>query len=123
MKTTLNDGKLRLNSSIFFSEAKNQQQGTQEFDSSGAIWFRTVNTGKSEYKGIELEVLSSPVDALDLEASVGYLNYDRVDPGVSGLCRTADGDLARRREHRSDRRGRRDLRLELGQRSTLSLRG
>jgi len=88
VKTTLNDGKLRLNSAIFFSEVTNQQQGTQEFDSSGAIWFRTVNTGKSEYKGVELEVLSNPVDALELEASVGYLNYDRVDPGRSGLCRT-----------------------------------
>ncbi len=61
VKTELNDGKLRLNGSIFFSEVENQQQGTQEFDSSGAIWFRTVNTGKSEYQGIELEVLSNPV--------------------------------------------------------------
>jgi len=88
VKVELNDGKLRLNSAVFFSEAKNQQQGTQEFDSSGAIWFRTVNTGKSEYKGVELEVLSNPVDPLQIEASVGYIDYDRVDPGRSGLCRT-----------------------------------
>jgi iron complex outermembrane receptor protein len=87
VKTELNDGRLRLNSAVFFSEAKNQQQGTQEFDGSGAIWFRTVNTGKSEYKGIELEVLSNPIDAFQLEASVGYIDYDRVDPGRSGLCR------------------------------------
>jgi iron complex outermembrane recepter protein len=87
VKTELNGGKLRLNSAIFFSEAKNQQQGTQEFDSSGAIWFRTVNTGRSEYQGIELEVLSSPIDALQIEGSVGYIDYDRVDPGRSGLCR------------------------------------
>jgi iron complex outermembrane receptor protein len=87
VKTELNDGKLRLNSAIFFSEADNQQQGTQEFDASGAIWFRTVNTGKSEYQGIELEVLSNPVPQFQLEASVGYIDYDRVDPGRSGLCR------------------------------------
>jgi iron complex outermembrane receptor protein len=87
VKTELNGGRLRLNSAVFFSEAKNQQQGTQEFDSSGAIWFRTVNTGKSEYMGIELEVLANPIDAFALEASVGYIDYDRVDPGRSGLCR------------------------------------
>ena len=68
VKIELNDGKLRLNSAVFFSESKNQQQGTQEFDSSGAIWFRTVNTGKSEYQGIELEVLSNPFPQFQLEA-------------------------------------------------------
>jgi iron complex outermembrane recepter protein len=91
VKTELNDGKLRINSAIFFSEAKNQQQGTQEFDSSGAIWFRTVNTGKSEYTGLEVEILHSPIDAFQLEASVGYIDYDRVDPGRSGLCRSLPG--------------------------------
>jgi iron complex outermembrane receptor protein len=85
---------LRLNAAMFFSEATNQQQGTQEFDASGAIWFRTVNTGKSEYRGLELETLWSPVDDLEIEASVGYIHYDRVDPGRSGLCRKRpDGSL------------------------------
>jgi iron complex outermembrane recepter protein len=94
VKTDLRDGRLRVNSALFFSEATNQQQGTQEFDSSGAIWFRTVNTGKSEYYGLEVEVLSNPVADLQLEAAVGYIHYERVDPGVSGLCRTLpNGDL------------------------------
>jgi iron complex outermembrane receptor protein len=87
VKVELNDGRLRLNSAVFFSESENQQQGTQEFDASGAIWFRTVNTGKSEYKGVEFEVLANPIPAFLLEASVGYIDYDRVDPGRSGLCR------------------------------------
>ena len=94
VKTDLRDGKLRVNSTLFFSESKNQQQGTQEFDSSGAIWFRTVNTGRSEYRGLELEILSKPVDRLEIDSSVGYIHYDRVDPGVSGLCRfQPDGSL------------------------------
>ena len=87
VKVDLRDGRLRLNSAVFVSEVDNQQQGTQEFDASGAIWFRTVNTGKSEYTGLEVEILSTPIDALQLEASVGYIDYDRVDPGRSGLCR------------------------------------
>jgi iron complex outermembrane receptor protein len=88
VKVDLRDGRLRLNSAIFFSEVSDQQQGTQEFDPSGAIWFRTVNTGKSEYTGLEVELLSNPVERLQIEASLGYIDYDRVDPGRSGLCRT-----------------------------------
>ena len=39
-------------------------------------------------------MLSNPVDQLQLEAAVGYIHYERVDPGVSGLCRTLpNGDL------------------------------
>jgi iron complex outermembrane recepter protein len=91
VKTDLRGGRLRINSSIFFSEYTDQQQFSQQFDSSGAIWFRTVNTGESEYYGLELEVLSNPLDRLQLEASVGYLHFDRVDPGASGLCRHVPG--------------------------------
>ena len=32
--------------------------------------------------------MSNPIDQLQIEASVGYIDYDRVDPGRSGLCRT-----------------------------------
>jgi iron complex outermembrane receptor protein len=86
VKTDLNDGRLRLNGAIFFSEYTDQQQFSQQFDSSGAIWFRTVNTGESEYYGAELEVLANPVEQFQLEASIGYIQFDRVDPGASGLC-------------------------------------
>jgi iron complex outermembrane receptor protein len=94
VKTYLADGRIRLNASVFFSTYKDQQQGTQEFDSSGAIWFRTVNTGESEYQGVELELLVNPTDSFQLETSLGYNEFDRVDPGRSGLCRyDANGDL------------------------------
>jgi iron complex outermembrane receptor protein len=53
-----------------------------------------VNTGESEYYGAELEVLAYLTDSLQLEASMGYNHFDRVDPGTSGLCRyDANGDL------------------------------
>jgi iron complex outermembrane receptor protein len=43
---------------------------------------------------LELEVLSNPVDALQIDASVGYIHHDRVDPGTSTLCRYGpDGEL------------------------------
>jgi iron complex outermembrane receptor protein len=87
VKTDLLNGRLRLNASVFFSEYTNQQSPSQEFDSSGAIWFRTVNTGQSDISGVELELTSYPTDSLQLEASIGYLDFERVDPGTSTLCR------------------------------------
>src|SRR5690606_25242173 len=93
VKSDLRDGRLRLNAAVFFSEYTDQQQFSQTFDESGAVWFRTVNTGESEYYGAELEVLSRPLDQLTIEASVGYIHFDRVDPGESGLCRRFEGEL------------------------------
>ena len=92
VKSDLRDGRLRLNAAVFFSEYTDQQQFSQTFDASGAGWFRTVNTGESENYGAELEVLSRPTDQFSLEASVGYIQFDRVDPGTSGLCRYFEGD-------------------------------
>ena len=93
VKTFLANGRVRLNAAVFVSDYEDQQQFSQQFDSSGAIWFRTVNTGKSEYQGVELELLINPTDQLQLEASFGYNDFDRVDPGASGLCRyDANGD-------------------------------
>jgi iron complex outermembrane recepter protein len=86
-KTSLLDGRLRINSAVFYSEYADQQQFSQQFDPSGAVWFRTVNTGESEYHGAEVEIFANPVDRLQIEASVGWLRFDRVDPGESGLCR------------------------------------
>ena len=94
VKMDLASGLVRLNASIFLSDYTDQQQFSQQFDSSGAVWFRTVNTGKSEYQGAELEVLAFVTDSLQLEGSIGYIEYDRVDPGTSGLCRfDANGNL------------------------------
>jgi iron complex outermembrane receptor protein len=86
LKTDLNDGRLRLNGAVFFSEYTNQQQFQQQVDPLGAIWFRSVNTGKSEYYGVELELLAAPTDQLQLEASVGYNHFERVDRGTTTLC-------------------------------------
>jgi len=86
LKTDLNDGKLRLNGAVFFSEYTNQQQFQQQVDPLGAIWFRSVNTGKSEYYGVELEVLAAPTDAFQFEASIGYNHFERVDRGTTTLC-------------------------------------
>jgi iron complex outermembrane receptor protein len=86
VKTQLNGGLLRLNGAVFVSEYTNQQQFSQQFDPTGAIWFRSVNTGETQYYGAELEVLASPSDQLQVEASVGYIHFERTDPGTTTLC-------------------------------------
>ena len=86
VKTDLRDGKLRVNADIFFSEYTNQQQFQQQTDPTGAIWFRSVNTGKTEYTGAELEVLAAPTDQLQIEGALGYIHFDRVDNGTTTLC-------------------------------------
>jgi len=86
VKTDLNDGRLRLNGAVFFSEYTNQQLFQQQTDPLNAIWFRSVNTGKTEYYGAELELLAVPTDQFQLEASIGYIHFDRVDNGITTLC-------------------------------------
>jgi iron complex outermembrane receptor protein len=81
------DNRVRTNASWFFTKYTGQQSPAQDFDAAGNLWFRTVNADKTEIWGIELEVLAQPIEGLTLEGTMGYLNYDRVDPGVSDLCR------------------------------------
>jgi iron complex outermembrane receptor protein len=86
VKSDLRDNKLRLNGDVFFSKYTNQQQFQQQTDPTGAIWFRSVNTGKTEYAGLELEMLAAPTDRLQVEGALGYILFDRVDNGTTTLC-------------------------------------
>jgi iron complex outermembrane receptor protein len=93
MKSDWMENRVRLNVAGFWSKYSNQQQFIQSIDQIGQFWFRTTNTGSSRLWGIETELLARPIDALQLEASVGYLNYLREDPGLTTLCRRlANGD-------------------------------
>ncbi|HEY7841362.1 MAG TPA: TonB-dependent receptor [Gammaproteobacteria bacterium] len=91
------EDRLRTNASWFFTKYTGQQSPAQDFDShpdpadplfgQSHLWFRTVNADKTEIWGFEMEVQAQPIDGLTIEGMAGYLNYDRVDPGVSDLCR------------------------------------
>ncbi len=97
LKSDWFDQRLRTNASWFFTDYTGQQSPLQDFDShtdpadpffgQSHLWFRTVNADSSEIWGVEVEVLAQPFDPLTIEGSMGYLNYDRVDPGISDLCR------------------------------------
>jgi iron complex outermembrane receptor protein len=83
------DGRMRLNGAVFYSEYTNQQQARQDCAPCTPVrvpWFRTVNTGSSTIKGVEAEFQARPFERLQLEGSLGYIDYFRDDPGLSGLC-------------------------------------
>jgi iron complex outermembrane receptor protein len=56
-KSELADRRVRLNGALFFSKYDDQQTFAQQLDASGANWFRTMNAGKAEMLGAELELL------------------------------------------------------------------
>jgi len=78
-KSEFMDRRLRLNGALFYSKYLDQQSFAQQLDSSGANWFREMNAGKAHIWGVEGELQAEPVDALRIDASFGYLNYDLYD--------------------------------------------
>lgn len=81
-KSSFNDRRVSLNGALFKIDYSNQQTST--FVATPP--FRIVtNTPKTEIKGVELELTYLPIDKLDLNASVGYL-----DAEVTGENRQPD---------------------------------
>jgi iron complex outermembrane recepter protein len=78
-KTELLEHRVRLNGAWFYSKYTDQQTFAQQFDSSGANWFRTFNAGKARIWGLEGEIQAEPVDHLRIEGSFGYVNYELTD--------------------------------------------
>ncbi|MDB5683136.1 MAG: hypothetical protein JWM75_834 [Sphingomonas bacterium] len=92
IKSELFDRRLRLNFSGFYQRYTDQQQSSNQFDSTGAVWFRVVNGGVSRIWGLEGELQARPTAALHIDGTIGYLNYRRTDPEASNLCTEfADG--------------------------------
>jgi iron complex outermembrane receptor protein len=81
LKSEWLDHRLRWNSALFYSKYTNLQQGFNTTDPFGQPWFSTVNVGASRIYGFEGELLVEPLTGLQLQGSVGYLNYKVTDAG------------------------------------------
>jgi iron complex outermembrane receptor protein len=93
-------GRLRLNAALFTMDYTDQQQPAQrcapcvgETDpntglpsATNVAWFRAINTGASSMDGFEVEIQAEPIDNLQLQASIGHLDYFRDDPGETNFC-------------------------------------
>ncbi|TAJ93861.1 MAG: TonB-dependent receptor [Gammaproteobacteria bacterium] len=86
--------RLRLNTNVFFSIYSDQQVFRGDLpDASGAQWFHQINSGESEYWGVEVEAQANPIENLMIDSTLGYIHHELTDPGFSGQCvEFANGD-------------------------------
>jgi iron complex outermembrane receptor protein len=89
-KSEFMNRRVRFNGDLFFSRYIDQQTFSQQFDSSGANWFREVNAGKAKIWGLEGELQAEPIDHLRFDGSFGYMNYDLYDNGGNALLFTGN---------------------------------
>lgn len=75
LKSELLDRRLRLNAAAFYVDHKNLQIQQFQAGSQGATSV-TVNAGKAEYKGLEVEMEALLTEGLTLSASVGYVDRE-----------------------------------------------
>ena len=74
-KSELFDRRLRLNAALFYVDHKDMQFQQFVAGSRGAT-SNTVNAGKAEYKGLELEFEAALTDGLTFSGSLGYIDRD-----------------------------------------------
>jgi len=77
-KSTLAEGRLRINAAAFYLKYKNKQEQIM----TPAIEFIASNAGQASSRGFEVEITALPVDGLDITASLGYVDakYDEFKP-------------------------------------------
>jgi len=94
MKSEWFENRLRFNTNVFYSIFSDQQVFRGDLpDASGAQWFHQINSGESEYWGVEIEAQARPVENLMIDSSFGYIHHKLTDPGFSGQCiKFANGD-------------------------------
>ena len=85
-KTDFFNRRLRINATLFYAKLDDKQLNQFTANSGGAASV-TVNAGKGDFKGIELEVDALPIDQLRLNGSFGYTDrnfseFRIFEPGV-----------------------------------------
>ncbi len=82
-KSTLLDGRMRLNATLFYQDVTDKQ-GTTYDSSVAAPVSRLITVGDAEISGLELELFVMPTDNLELGLGVGLLNSEIKAPDTFG---------------------------------------
>jgi iron complex outermembrane receptor protein len=91
IKTQLLDHHMTVRFAAFFSDYNNLQQSAIGVDATGTVANIVTNVGRVGISGAELEVQARPTPDLNLDASVGGLNYHTINLGAAGLIGVAAG--------------------------------
>jgi len=92
-KTQWLDNKLRANAALFFNDYSNRQVGvTVSSELSGYPSAGVVNAGAAETKGIELDLLWSPLEGLNLALAYAYTDAEWTDFNYTKI-RAIRGDI------------------------------
>ncbi|RMF98367.1 MAG: TonB-dependent receptor [Gammaproteobacteria bacterium] len=78
VKSELLDKRLRLNMALFYAAYEDLQQAIGTVVN-GQVIFPTGNVGDVDVRGLELEAAWTPVDALNLFATLGFMDADKVE--------------------------------------------
>lgn len=88
LKTDLFDRRLRLNIAAFLNDYKGVQLQLQDCSNHGGgpICAVVANAGNARFKGVEAELTARPVDGLDIDGSVSYIDakWKSLSPAVIG---------------------------------------
>ncbi len=84
LKASWLDRRLQTNVAAFFNEAEDQQVAQFVAGAGGATNVVT-NAGKSEYQGIEFEIVAKPIEGVTMDLNMGFVNpeykkYETADP-------------------------------------------
>jgi iron complex outermembrane receptor protein len=82
------DRRLRANAAVFFSRYKQVVITSQEVDALGHPFTGPQNVGSADIKGLELELQTNPIAALELSAQIGLTDFKWKDLGTSVGCQT-----------------------------------
>ena len=82
VKSTLMDGRARLNASVFFYDFQDQQ--IFNIDGEGTPSPQLSNAGESEVKGLEVELEMEPTNALYVRLAGSLLDTEFTSGGLSG---------------------------------------
>lgn len=92
LKSQFFGGKARLNTAVFYMDYKDVVVQTYGVTPVGTIAPLLDNVGAAKVKGIEIDLLTRPVPALTLRASVGLLDREFTDVGVNEQGQPVDPD-------------------------------
>jgi iron complex outermembrane receptor protein len=94
LKTDLFDRRLRMNVSAFLNKYKDVQLPLISCASLGSLapCGARQNAGDGDIKGLEIEMLASPVEGLDIDASLSHLTgeWKTIDPRVGNAILLSD---------------------------------